>query len=189
MSPVQSPSRPRPVGRSGPAPWLAIDGDGAPSTAPPPRGGVYLHPGAIAVIGGGGHIRTVLGSCVAVCLWEPASQVGGMCHYVLPGVAGAGASTRLGGEAIPELVRRVRAAGGARAPRAKIFGGSRVLMAAGGVDLGAANVRLAHELLRRARIGIVYEDSGGRSGQSLLFSTADGTTWHRRLGTGGPGEP
>ncbi|MFM2120003.1 MAG: hypothetical protein RL722_1471, partial [Pseudomonadota bacterium] len=29
-------------------------------------------------------LRTLLGSCVAVTLWHPGRQLGGMCHYLLP---------------------------------------------------------------------------------------------------------
>ena len=30
------------------------------------------------------HIRTVLGSCVAITMWHPELLIGGMCHYMLP---------------------------------------------------------------------------------------------------------
>jgi len=33
------------------------------------------------------RIRTLLGSCVAVTLWHPKAQIGGMCHYMMPPVA------------------------------------------------------------------------------------------------------
>lgn len=42
-------------------------------------------------------INTILGSCVAVCLWDAKTGVGGMNHLLLPHFAGNGsASPRLG---------------------------------------------------------------------------------------------
>jgi chemotaxis protein CheD len=30
-------------------------------------------------------LTTLLGSCVAACLWDPALKIGGMNHFLLPG--------------------------------------------------------------------------------------------------------
>ena len=79
-------------------------------------------------------VVTVLGSCVAVCLWAPEVRVGGMNHYLLPERHGRpGAPGRYGDEATDELLQRSRqAVGRGRALVAKFFGGGSRLRAAGG---------------------------------------------------------
>jgi chemotaxis protein CheD len=45
---------------------------------------VFLHPGDFVFAEPGTHVHTVLGSCIAICLWHPILRIGGMCHFVLP---------------------------------------------------------------------------------------------------------
>ena len=49
---------------------------------------VYLQPGQLYASGQPSAVTTVLGSCVAICLWDPVVSVGGMNHYLLPFFAG-----------------------------------------------------------------------------------------------------
>ncbi len=44
----------------------------------------HLQPGEIFVSGNGTSITTLLGSCVAVCLWDEKKKIGGMNHVILP---------------------------------------------------------------------------------------------------------
>ena len=45
---------------------------------------VYLHPGQVYTAGHAALVSTILGSCVAVCLWDPLVRVAGINHYLLP---------------------------------------------------------------------------------------------------------
>ena len=45
---------------------------------------VTLHVGGVHASSEPTLIKTLLGSCVAVCLWDPRVQVGGMNHFLLP---------------------------------------------------------------------------------------------------------
>jgi len=135
---------------------------------------LYLHPGQIAVSDRPLTISTVLGSCVAVCLWDEARGTGGMNHYLLPVSPKGSASARYADHAVPELVARVRSAGGGGALVAKVFGGACVIEAFHHDQLGDRNVEAARELLRRAGVPIVAEDVGGRRGRKLHFCLADG---------------
>lgn len=47
---------------------------------------IFLQPGELYFGEGDTRIRTLLGSCVALTLWHPRFRVGGMCHYLLPGM-------------------------------------------------------------------------------------------------------
>ncbi len=44
----------------------------------------YLHPGNLFAHRTPHIVTTILGSCVAVCLWDPINNIGGINHYMLP---------------------------------------------------------------------------------------------------------
>ncbi|WP_150048011.1 MULTISPECIES: chemotaxis protein CheD [Methylomonas] len=45
---------------------------------------IFLQPGEFYFGDRETRIRTLLGSCVAITMWHPRLQIGGMCHYLLP---------------------------------------------------------------------------------------------------------
>jgi chemotaxis protein CheD len=137
----------------------------------------YLHPGNLFVTRSPVEITTVVGSCVAVCLWDRALKAGGINHYVLPGAIGTLATLRHGERAMNELIERmIKLGAGSRTLRARLFGGSCVIDAfrASGSDLGSKNVQVARRLLNAHRIPIIQEDVGGSNGRKIVFTTADG---------------
>ena len=146
---------------------------------------VYLHPGRIFVSSEPCTVRMVLGSCVAVCLWDPGLGIGGANHFLLPYQVGDGQdSPRFGNVAILRLIEKLLAFGCAkRSLKAKLFGGSCVLEAfqKNGAHLGTKNVSLARKLLAEEGIAVVAEDVGGQRGRRLIFQTNDGGAWVRRL--------
>lgn len=163
---------------------------GAPQgwSALPPAGtlrAAYLHAGHIIVSRDPCRVTTVLGSCVAVGLWDPAAGVGGLNHFLLPErLANGAASPRFGNVAVRELIEGVIAAGGhRRALQAKLFGGACVLRAfrKGGWHLGSTNVDVARRMLREEGIPIAAEDVEGTRGRKLIFQTHDGAAWVRSL--------
>jgi len=149
-----------------------------------PRG-VYLHPGQLVVSATPCSISTILGSCVAVCLWDEETGIGGMNHFLLPHFAGRGASSaRFGNVAIEQLLAKLVEAGARRyAMRAKIFGGANVLEALRGVggSLGRQNVEVARRLLTEAQVPVAAEDVEGDRGRKLVFRTDDGSAKVRLL--------
>ena len=153
----------------------------APDTAG--RAQVYLHAGQLATACAPTAITTVLGSCVAVCLHDPSTGVGGMNHFLLPHPVGRERSARFGNVAVPELVDAVVRAGAARAPLvAKVFGGASVIGAfRGSRNLGEKNVQLALRLLEEARIPVLDQDVGGARGRKVIFIVDQGTAWVRQL--------
>ncbi len=150
-----------------------------------PNGSVYLHPGQIFATSDPCAIMTIVGSCVAVCLWDPVLKVGGMNHYLLPHGADNGlGSPRFGNVAMRTLIDRLLALGSdKRNLQAKVFGGACVIEAMRRSEhhLGAKNVQVAHKLLEDAGISVVGDDTGGRQGRKLIFHVADGTAWIKRL--------
>jgi chemotaxis protein CheD len=139
---------------------------------------VYLHPGQLFVATEPAAVTTILGSCVAVCLWEPALGIGGINHYLLPaGLRTGSTGPRYGNIAIEQLLERLERAGTRRANlQAKVFGGACVLDAMRGKEnhLGAKNVEIAHLALAGAGIPVMASDVGGGRGRKLIFYPHDG---------------
>ena len=166
----------------------------APAGAPqgwsslPPAGtlqAAYLHAGHILVSRDPCRITTVLGSCVAVGLWDDANGIGGLNHFLLPErLVNGAASPRFGNIAVRALIDGVIAAGARRQSlQAKVFGGACVLRAfrEGGWHLGTKNVDVARRILREEGIPIAAEDVEGTRGRKLIFQTHDGAAWVRSL--------
>ena len=139
---------------------------------------VYLHPGQVFVATEPAAVTTILGSCVAVCLWEPALGIGGINHYLLPAGSRAGSTgPRYGNIAIEQLLEKLERAGTRRAHlQAKVFGGACVLDAMRGKEnhLGAKNVEIARIALAGAGIPVMASDVGGGRGRKLIFYPHDG---------------
>lgn len=150
----------------------------APSPEPATRT-VYLHPGQLHVALEPTIVTTILGSCVAVCLWEPALRIGGINHYLLPvGLKTAASGLRYGNVAIEHLLESLARAGARPAGlRAKIFGGACVLDAMRGKEnhLGSKNVEIARKALADAGIPVMASDVGGARGRKLIFLPHEGS--------------
>jgi chemotaxis protein CheD len=133
-----------------------------------------------------------LGSCVAVCLWDPATKVAGMAHVVLPGANPAGTpSTKFALSAVPALVALMQAEGAGPNPRryvAKLAGGAQVLTLGGSGSLprvGEQNGRAVREALEEAGIPIQAQDIGGSKGRSVWFDPREnGQIRVRTIGSG-----
>ncbi|HEX8704560.1 MAG TPA: chemotaxis protein CheD [Myxococcaceae bacterium] len=150
----------------------------------------YLHPGELFTSAAPAEVTTILGSCVALCLWDLQLHVGGVNHFLLPSPpSGEAPSIRYGDTAIPRLVEELEGLGSQRRNlRAKLFGGASVGMGfrlSGRPQLGERNVELARRMLAELGISIVAEDLGGTSGRKLRFRTDDGTALLKKLGGGG----
>ncbi len=119
-------------------------------------------------------LSTLLGSCVAVCLRDPVTGVGGMNHFLVPGTEHADASSlRYGSGAMDLLVGALLAQGAKRSRlQAKLFGGARML--AGLTDLGARNADFAEHYLRRERIAQIGGSLRGQRGRRVEFWPASG---------------
>jgi len=148
----------------------------------------FLHPGHLYVSKDPTTISFILGSCVAVCVWDPVSGVGGATHYLLPSWDGRGTATaRYGSVAIPLLIQKLAEAGADRSQlRAKLFGGGCLfdMMREGGSGrehLGTRNVETAREILGKAQIRIVSADLGGERGKRIEFYTKTGEAVVRAL--------
>jgi chemotaxis protein CheD len=149
------------------------------------RRSVYLLPGELHASAEPCQIRTILGSCVSICLWDMSCLAGGMNHFLLPASReGESASLRFADLATKALLEKVLRLG-CRRPnlRAKIFGGGSMFLNPnrGAVSLGAQNVAAALALMKDARIPVSVQETGGTQGRRVVFNTDDGTAWCQRI--------
>ena len=115
-------------------------------------------------------LTTILGSCVAVCLWDPERGVGGMNHFLLPeGKAeGANEGRRYGAFAMELLINELLRLGARRERlQAKLFGGAR--MFSGLSDVGASNVAFAERFMRDEGIPVMGTSLGGFGARRIQF--------------------
>jgi chemotaxis protein CheD len=111
-------------------------------------------------------LTTLLGSCVAACLWDPKAGVGGMNHFLLPG-------DRYGVHSMELLVNGLLRKGAQRDRlQAKLFGGARMIK--GLTDVGELNAAFAERFLRAENIAIVGGSLRGETGRRIQFWPASG---------------
>jgi len=121
------------------------------------------------------EIDTLLGSCVAVCLYDPGLRAGGMNHIMLPGDARDTKCTRFGVNAMELLINELMRKGGARHRFvAKAFGGANVLPGLEFGGVGDNNVQFVHDFLALERIPLVAGRLGGINGIHVYFRTDTG---------------
>lgn len=155
------------------------------------RPGVKLMPGELYATDEDRVMATVLGSCVAVCLYDQDAGVGGMNHYMLPGgtldpTQPAG-SMRYGQPAMDALIDQVLRLGARRDRlQAKAFGGAAVIVGMTNINVGARNVAFLHAYLAREGIPLVAADLDGDRARSVVFHPRSGAVRLRRLPRTGP---
>lgn len=152
---------------------------------------VYLKPSELYVARQPTIITTLLGSCVAVCVHIPRSQIGAICHSLLPcHPGGTEMPFRYVDSSIDYLVDQLRLTEiPSREVVIKLFGGAEVVAGIGQgtrqPSIGAKNVAVARESLKRYGLTIQAELVGGRQGYKLHFYSNTGMVKLKRLSGGG----
>ena len=127
-------------------------------------------------------MTTVLGSCVAACIYDPRSQVGGLNHFLLPGEnAGSSTSMSYGLNAMELLINNMLKQGASRKRfQAKLFGGARMIK--GLSDIGQQNATFALDFLKMEGIPCVSQSLGGTSARRIRFWPTTGRVQLRMMG-------
>jgi chemotaxis protein CheD len=129
-------------------------------------------------------ISTLLGSCVAVCLYDPLFKLGGMNHFLLPSKrVGAGDDTDvvLAGDFAMEVLVNAMLARGAHKDRlvAKAFGGGNIVSSIR-MAIGDRNAEFAKEWLEREGIPLTASDFGGPWSRKVVCVPHTGEAFCRR---------
>jgi chemotaxis protein CheD len=128
----------------------------------------------------------VLGSCVAVCVYDSGVGVGGMNHILLPGGTNAGGydENRRFGAYLMELLLNGMYSLGARRNHMefKVFGGSKIFDAR--FNPGDLNIRFVEGFLGNEGFKIEASSLGGTVGRRVEFSPVTGKVRMRFISDG-----
>jgi chemotaxis protein CheD len=145
---------------------------------------ITLNIGDIVVCREPAVLETVLGSCVSVCLWDESLKAGGMNHFLVPYVmSGLKNPAYSGQESIERLIEGFTGTGANPLYiKAKVFGGGRVIKGMGeDLDVGAENIKTAKEMLKKYGIPIVKELACPKFAIKIVFYTATGRVFVKKL--------
>lgn len=130
----------------------------------------------IGVVQAPDSIRTVLGSCVGIVLFDCMSKTGGMGHVILPSSAdGVGDPAKFADTAVDLLLEEMVKVGAVRGQiSAKIAGGARMFGAASATGLGERNVAAVKQRLEKNQVPLLAEDCGGEKGRKITLDPSTG---------------
>jgi len=134
-------------------------------------------------------LSTLLGSCVAVCLFDPALKIGGINHFMLPEMGRSkygDVDSLLSGNFAMEALLNALIGRGARKARlqAKAFGGGTIIDSdASAPNIGMRNASFAKEWLQREGIPLLSSDFLGPWSRKIIFLPFNGEAFCKRLVT------
>jgi chemotaxis protein CheD len=134
--------------------------------------------GEIGISRNGATLRTLLGSCVGVALYDRRLKLGALAHVVLPSANGKQDHPgKYADTAVAEMLRRLTelAGGSPVKPVAKIAGGANMFAASSDVaTIGEQNIQAIEKVLEQAGITIVGRHLGGEQGRRMTFDGENG---------------
>lgn len=143
---------------------------------------VKVLPGEYFVANENMLIMTVLGSCIAACLWDSRAHVGGMNHFMLPDGEMADGSGRYGSYAMELLINEMLKLGARRETmQAKVFGGAQVMHNFTTMNVGERNTNFVLNYLQTERIPVVSEDVLDIYPRKVVFFPVTGKAMVKRL--------
>ncbi|PZP32073.1 MAG: chemotaxis protein CheD [Roseateles depolymerans] len=154
---------------------------------------VHLAPGDYFVGDARYRVRTLLGSCVSITLWNGAQRRGAMSHFLLADRPQRprpqdplGLDARYGNEALTLMLRRLaRHDIRPQDCQAKVFGGANMFPRQGRslrLPVGRRNGSAATEWLAQAGIEVVSTSLFGIGYRVIIFDIATGDVWARQAG-------
>lgn len=153
----------------------------SPEGEPSPTRERLLWSGDVVVSTVPTRLITILGSCIAVCLYDEVFQFGGMNHFLLPD---GDLHLRQGPHATETLIRKMFHQGSQPGHLiAKIFGGSSPLsLPHEQFSVGLRNAETARAVLARHGIPIAADRTGLPCGMRVIFESWSGVVWVRPHG-------
>lgn len=137
----------------------------------------FIHAGDIHIATQPTEIVTVLGSCVAVCLYDALRGISGMNHYLLPLWRDHDLKTpRYGDISIEHLVANMLSQGAKLSSiEAKLFGGANMSeITQEHMMVGKKNIMVANAILEKYKIPVVAQDIGGNKGRRISMQSQTG---------------
>lgn len=136
-------------------------------------------------------IKTLLGSCVAITMWNKRLKIGGMCHYKLPRrlfSAAKGLDGNYGDEAFLLFMKNLNQY--MLKPEdmtVGVFGAGNMfskIVKSDENSIGVKNIKLAHQILSKQGFVITHESLGGSVSRTISLDVVSGVVTVQRLDAG-----
>lgn len=129
-------------------------------------------------------VTTILGTCVALCLWDSKLHFGAMNHYMMPKLKlGEEPDLKYGDVAIKKLIEEMQNKGSLKKNmQAKIFGGAdRMYHGKSIYSIGKKNYEIALEIIEKEKIQIAAKSVGGEIARKIIFHSHSGRAFMKFL--------
>ncbi|MFM1801389.1 MAG: hypothetical protein RJA81_741 [Planctomycetota bacterium] len=131
-------------------------------------------------------LKSILGSCVGVAIYDRVGKIGGVAHILLPNSRGSKEMPgRFADTAVPLMVEefcRLRGPAVKSSLVARLAGGAKMFETKGGVPIGEVNHRAVLEILELLKIPVLAKDIGGEQGRNMTFDTRSGRLFVKKTG-------
>jgi chemotaxis protein CheD len=147
---------------------------------------IFLKPGEIFTSREPAIVSTILGSCVAITIFNERLKAGGICHALLPenrSLQDGGYGRYVDG-AITHILRKLEAMGIQKHEmEIKLFGGADVLeiIDTKKSSVGTQNIERALEIIKGEELLLAHSDVGGKTGRNIRFYTHTGAVLLKRI--------
>lgn len=151
---------------------------------------IFLQPGDFYWGDQNTRIRTILGSCIAICLWHPILKEGGMCHFMLPSrgrklLLGEKLQGKYADEAWELFLQEMKK--NQTKPteyQVKIFGGASMFASEKNdkeyisrPSIGEKNIEIIRKIVKAYNLKVVSENLGGTKSRRIHFDIWSGNVW------------
>ncbi|MCX8058851.1 MAG: chemotaxis protein CheD [Spirochaetes bacterium] len=129
-------------------------------------------------------LKTVLGSCVGICVYYPRLKIGALAHAMLPQKhSNIINEFKFVDTSIERMIKNFEKLKISSCDlQAKIFGGAKIYFSdTAGIlpDIGKMNVEMARKMLKKFNIKIIAEDVFGDLGRTIIFDLQTGNVLSR----------
>ncbi len=145
-----------------------------------------LYPGDFYASNNSCILGTIIGTSVLVCLYDTSRQIGGMCHFIVPGAIGtegifADQIAVHGIQSLEMLLGEIVKLGGDRRYlKAKLFGAGYLQESVNNMGgLAESNIKFLHEYFKLENIKVESEDLGGNYRRKIYFYPIKGTVFRK----------
>jgi chemotaxis protein CheD len=147
---------------------------------------IFLKPGEICISREPAVVSTILGSCIAITMFNERLKIGGICHALLPEKRSPGSDdeSRYVDSSITYMLKQLEAMGIKRHEvEIKLLGGADVLdiMDETRPSVGRQNIEKALEMMSTERLTLAFSDVGGKRGRNIRFYTHTGAVLLKRI--------
>ena len=135
-------------------------------------------------------LRTTLGSCVGIVLYDPDLKIGGISHIMLAkdptGKDNIKSPHKYGETALPELIKMMKDAGSPIGKfSCRMFGGASMFKGINSnflQNIGEQNIQIVKRFMEEHKIPILVEDISGNEGRTISLYCDDGRVLLKKAG-------